>query len=158
MLPGLSPTHQRPSWPLPQWLGARALGLVLGLLLGLAPVLSTAADALAYAARGRCAGYPRLALTVPEGWCVGLVADARDGLRMPRRLLEVVPGRFWITDMGGWDPGRGRLLELDIRGQAGDPGRLRVLARGRGTAVSGQGRGCCCRSSRQASLDEPRLR
>lgn len=129
MLPGLPPTHQRPSRPLPRWSGARAPGLVLGLSLGLAPVLSTAADAPAYAARGHCAGYPRLALTVPEGWCVGLVADARDGLRMPRRLLEVAPGRFWITDMGGWDPGRGRLLELDIRGQAGDPGRLRVLAR-----------------------------
>jgi len=91
---------------------------------------SSHAESAGYATQGRCAGFPRLALTAPEGWCVGLVADARDGLQMPRRLLEVAPGRFWITDMGGWDPHRGRLLELNTAGQPGDRGRMRVLARG----------------------------
>lgn len=104
-----------------------ALGLLLG---GAWTALAHAAGASAYATRGECAGYPRVALTAPKGWCVGLVADARDGLLMPRRLLEVSPGRFWITDMGAWDAHRGRLLELNTAGQPGDKGRVRVLAKG----------------------------
>jgi glucose/arabinose dehydrogenase len=87
------------------------------------------ADTPRYATQGLCAGFPRVALSVPKGWCVGLVADARDGLLMPRRLLEVAPGRFWITDMGQWEPRRGRLLELDVSQPPGDKARLRVLAR-----------------------------
>lgn len=105
------------------------LALVGPLLLGASTALP-APEGSRYASQGKCAGYPRIALTVPKGWCVGLVADARDGLQMPRRLLEVAPGRFWITDMGNWEPRRGRLLELDTRGQPGDEGRIRVLARG----------------------------
>jgi len=79
----------------------------------------------AYATRGSCAGHPRIALQVPKGWCVGLVATAEDGLQMPRRLLEVAPGRFWIVDMGSWEPRRGRLLELRLDGPRP---QLRTLA------------------------------
>lgn len=79
----------------------------------------------AYATRGNCAGHPRIALNVPQGWCVGLVATAADGLQMPRRLLEVAPGRFWIVDMGSWEPRRGRLLELRL---GGPQPQLRTLA------------------------------
>ncbi|MBP6339257.1 MAG: PQQ-dependent sugar dehydrogenase [Vitreoscilla sp.] len=77
-----------------------------------------------------CAGHPRLKLTVPAGWCMGLVADGSDGLRMPRRLLEVAPGRFWLTDMGSWDAGKGRLLEVRTDGSATGAARVRVLAHG----------------------------
>ena len=104
--------------------------LALGALLSFFVPAASAEEGSRYATRGLCAGYPRVALTVAKGWCVGLVADARDGLQMPRRLLEVAPGRFWITDMGNWEPRRGRLLELNTAGQPGDAGRLRVLARG----------------------------
>mgnify|MGYP006197741803 CR=1 FL=1 len=58
---------------------------------------------------------------------MGLVADARDGLQMPRRLLEVAPHRFWIVDMGNWEPRRGRLLELRTDTQ---PPTWRTLASG----------------------------
>src|SRR3990167_152504 len=92
--------------------------------LGLTP-LTQAAPTPLYTPQGQCAGHPGVALTVPPGWCAGLVADARDGLRMPRRLLEGVPGRFWLVDMGRWEPRRGRLLELRSAGQPGEPGRLR---------------------------------
>ncbi|MFP8778359.1 PQQ-dependent sugar dehydrogenase [Hydrogenophaga sp. RWCD_12] len=107
---------------------ARALGL--GALLSFFVPAAFAEESSRYATQGLCAGYPRVALTVAKGWCVGLVADARDGLQMPRRLLEIAPGRFWITDMGNWEPKRGRLLELNTAGQAGDAGRIKVLARG----------------------------
>lgn len=84
-----------------------------------------AAASTAYATRGSCAGHPRIALNVPKGWCAGLVATAEDGLQMPRRLLEVAPGRFWIVDMGSWEPHRGRLLELRL---GGAKPQLRTLA------------------------------
>jgi glucose/arabinose dehydrogenase len=104
--------------------------LALASLLALPAAGLTAADSSRYATQGQCAGYPRVALTVAKGWCVGLVADARDGLQMPRRLIEVAPDRFWITDMGNWEPRRGRLLELKVAGQPGDAGRVQVLAKG----------------------------
>lgn len=112
------------------WPSINVHALCLGVLLCCQGPVAVADEAPRYATRGLCAGYPRIALTVAKGWCVGLVADARDGLQMPRRLLEVAPGRFWITDMGNWEPRRGRLLELHTAGQPGDAGRVRVLAKG----------------------------
>lgn len=108
----------------------RCLPLALAGLLALPGAAQASPEASRYATQGRCAGHPRVALTVPKGWCVGLVADARDGLQMPRRLVEVAPGRFWITDMGSWEPRRGRLLELRTDGKPGDADRVKVLARG----------------------------
>jgi hypothetical protein len=35
-----------------------------------------------------CAGYPKVDLRTPAGWCVALLADASAGLRFPRRVLE----------------------------------------------------------------------
>ena len=70
------------------------------------------------------------------------VADAASGLHFPRRILEVAPGRFWIVDMGGWEPSRGRLLQFELpstarapvddeghRRQARSPARPRARAR-----------------------------
>jgi glucose/arabinose dehydrogenase len=103
--------------------------LFLALFALLLPHAAPAAGPL-YAEKVACDGHPGLALTVPDGWCAGLVADARDGLRMPRRLLAVAPHRFWIVDMGNWEPRRGRLLELRTDIARGQPGRVRVLATG----------------------------
>ncbi len=67
-----------------------------------------------YASHGTCAGYPRVDLQTPPGYCVALLADGAAGLRFPRRLLEISPGRFWLVDMGSWEPSRGRLLEFSL--------------------------------------------
>ena len=85
--------------------------------------------AAGYATSGTCAGFPRVALQVPTGWCLALVADAATGLRFPRRVLEVAPGRFWLIDMGSWGPGRGRLLEFELPAShpAGPP-TMKVIA------------------------------
>lgn len=105
----------------------RAVSL-LAALAGLAGAWSSAhAAPQAYATRGQCAGHPRVDLRVPAGWCAGLVATAAQGLQMPRRLLEVAPHRFWIVDMGSWEPRRGRLLELRTDTQ---PPTWRTLASG----------------------------
>ncbi len=70
--------------------------------------------ATAYKTSGLCEGFPRVDIAAPAGHCVGLVASEHEGLQFPRRVLEIAPGRVWLLDMGGWTPGRGRLLELDI--------------------------------------------
>ncbi len=94
--------------------------------------LAARAEAAAgpYATHGSCAGYPRVDLQTPPGFCVALLADASDGLRFPRRLLEVSPSRFWLVDMGGWEPSRGRLLEfrLPAPGERAVPITFTVLA------------------------------
>ena len=89
----------------------------------------TPADAAGYTTAGTCAGFPRVALEVPAGWCVALVADASTGLRFPRRVLEVAPGRFWLIDMGSWEAGRGRLLEFELPARlATAPLAMKVIA------------------------------
>jgi len=85
--------------------------------------------AAGYAPSGTCAGFPRAALTAPPGWCVALVADASNGVRFPRRVLEVAPGRFWLIDMGSWEAGRGRLLEFELPAtRAASPVAMKVIA------------------------------
>ena len=85
------------------------------------PALAADAKASPYAVRGTCAGYPKVDLRTPAGWCVALLADASAGLRFPRRVLEVAPGRYWLIDMGSWDPGRGRLLEFALQARPATP-------------------------------------
>jgi len=103
------------------------------------------AGAASYATEGTCAGLPRVALRVPPGWCLALVADASSGLRFPRRVIEVAPGRLWIADLGSWEHGRGRLLqfELPVAGAAG-PVAMTVIAdkldRPHGLALGPDGR------------------
>ena len=73
------------------------------------------AAARGYTPQGSCGPHERVALgVVPTGHCVALVADERQGLRYPRRILEVAPGRMWVIDMGSWAPRQGRLLELTL--------------------------------------------
>jgi glucose/arabinose dehydrogenase len=104
--------------------GRAVLALSFALGLGAAP----SAEAAVYATRGRCAGYPRVDLVVPAGWCVALLADAASGLVFPRRVLEVAPGRFWLVDMGSWEPNRGRLLQFELPTAAATPVTMKVIA------------------------------
>ncbi|HWH82299.1 MAG TPA: PQQ-dependent sugar dehydrogenase [Burkholderiaceae bacterium] len=84
-----------------------------------------AAQGAEYATKGMCGDFPRVDLQVPPGHCVALVVGPGEGLRFPRRILEVAPDRFWIIDMGSWEPRRGRLLEMTLQG---GHAALRVLA------------------------------
>src|SRR5450631_848096 len=103
--------------------------LVAVLVAAVALAAAPDARAASYTTHGTCAGYPRVGLTVPAGWCVALLADAASGLTFPRRVLEVAPGRFWLVDMGSWEAGRGRLLEFSLArtGRTGPP-PFKVLA------------------------------
>ena len=92
-----------------------------------AALIAAMADAAAagYTTNGRCGAFPRVTLQTPPGTCVALVAGAADGLRFPRRILEVAPNRYWLIDMGSWEPRQGRLLEMTL---AAGRATLRVLA------------------------------
>lgn len=84
-----------------------------------------AALARGYTPQGRCGPHERVAIDqVPAGHCVALVADEAQGLKAPRRILEVAAGRLWVIDMGSWMPRQGRLLELTL-----PPGAARASVR-----------------------------
>ncbi len=106
-----------------------ALALANAALVAFALAVPTSARAASEVTEGTCAGFPRVALTVPAGWCLALVADASDGLTFPRRVLEIAPGRFWLVDMGSWEPRRGRLLQFDLAAARGaGPVTMTVIA------------------------------
>jgi glucose/arabinose dehydrogenase len=53
----------------------------------------------AYTPQGDCAGLPRIAVTTPAGFCLGLLAD---GFAFPRGLQPLANGDLLLVDMGGW--------------------------------------------------------
>ena len=108
----------------------RAVTVIAALAAATTALPCAAAATGPYATRGSCAGFARVDLQTPPGYCVALLADGASGLRFPRRLLEVSTGRFWLVDMGSWEPGRGRLLEfsLAVPGERVVPPTFTVLA------------------------------
>ena len=106
--------------------------LATGSLLAWLALQPNLAAARGYQTSGLCGPYARAPIASPLGTCVGLVADENEGLRAPRRLLEVSPGRFWLIDMGSWEKNQGRLLEMNLpaAGEAPRRAQIRVLARG----------------------------
>lgn len=67
-----------------------------------------------------CADLPRIEAVTAKGWCVGVVADSKDGLRMPRHVVWLGQRNqnnsylidLLVVDMGSWEAGKGRLLHL----------------------------------------------
>jgi glucose/arabinose dehydrogenase len=73
-----------------------------------------------------CGAFPKLPIGMRPGYCAGLVASKEDGLIYPRTIVQVPDTRFFVVvDMGGWDPGRGRVLLLDPQAPPGQ--RVTVL-------------------------------
>ena len=73
-----------------------------------------------------CGAFPKLPIAMRPGYCAGLVAGKDDGLIFPRAVAQVPDTRFFVVvNMGGWDPGRGRVLLLDPQAPQGK--RVTVL-------------------------------
>jgi len=109
----------------------RPFGFVLALL-AMAPAVPSASAQPATKLSGytlgaeTCGPFPKLPIAMRPGYCAGLVASKEDGLIFPRTVVQVPDTRFFVVaDMGGWDPGRGRVLLLDP--QAAQGKRLTVL-------------------------------
>jgi glucose/arabinose dehydrogenase len=56
-----------------------------------------------------CAGLPRLDVSTPSGFCLGVVAG---GFKFPRGVLPLPNGDIIVADMGNWEPGRGSVWRL----------------------------------------------
>lgn len=62
-----------------------------------------------YATAGTCDGLPRIAVTTPDGFCVGLIAQ---DMPYPRGVLPLKNGDLLIADLGGWVENRGSVWRL----------------------------------------------
>jgi glucose/arabinose dehydrogenase len=89
-----------------------------------------AEPARTYAVSGECGGMAATRVVMAPGLCLGLVwqGAGTEGPRMPRGLMPLAGDDWLVTDLGGWDAGRGAVwrLSFDANGSA----RWRRLARG----------------------------
>lgn len=78
-----------------------------------APSQSAAPDRR-YASDGECGGWPATPVRMAKGYCLGLVwqGSGSDGPRMPRGLLALSGGDWLVTDLGGWEAGKGAVWRL----------------------------------------------
>ncbi len=93
------------------------------LLFGLFSLFSGSAYAAKteYLTAGSCGGLPRVSLSTPPGFCVGLVAK---GFKFPRGVQALPDGRILVIDMGGWARKRGTLWILEKSGDSYSRTRL----------------------------------
>ena len=92
----------------------------LALLLLSLPAPAAAATPYALTPGLTCDGWPRLPIDMTPGLCAGLVVGpprgatglSRRTLRMPRTLIQLPGGDWIVTDLGGWDPGKGSVWRL----------------------------------------------
>lgn len=108
---------------------AAALALPVALASGAAGT-QTPSAARTYAVQGDCAGRPATAVRMAPGYCLGLIWQGRgdEGPRMPRGLLALDRGDWLVTDLGGWEAGRGAVWRLSFASDGG--ARWRRLATG----------------------------
>ncbi len=107
------------------------LSVAAGLLSGGTPTGAQAGSpARAYATSGDCAGRPATTVRMAPGLCLGLVwqGAGSEGPRMPRGLMQLADGDWLVTDLGGWEAGKGAVWRLAFA--ADGAARWRRLARG----------------------------
>ncbi|NJC40779.1 glucose/arabinose dehydrogenase [Brevundimonas alba] len=97
----------------------RRIAILAALVVGslAAPVAGQGASHV-YAVSGDCGGRPATAVRMAEGYCLGRVwqRTGGEGPRMPRGLLELPDGDWLVTDLGGWEAGRGALWRMSPGG------------------------------------------
>ncbi|MBC7378580.1 MAG: PQQ-dependent sugar dehydrogenase [Burkholderiaceae bacterium] len=114
---------------------ARLLPVLLTALATAGAVTSAAAQISsqpAATAPATCGAFKPLAAQTLAGWCAGIVATREQGLRMPRTVLWMGHNgsidELLVVDMGGWEAGRGRLLQMTVNTQAGTVAAKELLA------------------------------
>lgn len=66
-----------------------------------------------YITQGNCDGFPKIDLKVAPSICIGVVAT---NLHMARGVAAIGP-EIYVTDLGDWSKGKGRLLHIGNHGQ-----------------------------------------
>lgn len=108
----------------PHLLRPALLATVAALALSTPP--AHAAERPAYRTEGTCDGLPAItSLQVAPEFCLALAATE---LGRARGVLALSATQLLVTDMGGWDPKRGRLLLLTR--EPGQPFKTQVLLKG----------------------------
>lgn len=64
----------------------------------------------------RCFGFDRVSVDTQDGSCVGLILDGGEGLKKPRKVIQLSSKVFYITDMVNWSANNGILWEVTIDG------------------------------------------
>lgn len=59
-----------------------------------------------------CGEFARVDIATPAVTYLAVVANETQGLRFPRRILELASDCYWTIDMKSWKPLWGRLLEM----------------------------------------------
>lgn len=113
------------------------------------------AAAPAYRTDGLCDGLPAItSLRVAPEFCLALAAS---NLGRPRGVLALSASHLLVTDMGNWEPKRGRLLELTR--EPGKPFAVKVLLTGlnrpHGIRKDAQGRILLAESHQVSVVDLP---
>ncbi|TDR31137.1 PQQ-dependent sugar dehydrogenase [Hydromonas duriensis] len=62
-----------------------------------------------YPVAGVCHGLPKVDVSTIANTCLAVVAS---DLKMPRGVLPLSDGDIWLTEMGSWERGRGRLSRV----------------------------------------------
>jgi len=88
-----------------------------------------------YVPSGSCSGFPRIGLQTMPGSCVGLVAAHLGFVRG----VAVRGHDVYVVDMGGWVPGKGRLLRLGQDGHGAPQVLLTGLDEPNAVAVAPDG-------------------
>jgi len=75
-----------------------------------------AEPARTYAVSGECGGRPATTVRMAPDLCLGLVwqGAGADGPRMPRGLMQLADGDWLVTDLGGWEAGKGAIWRLSF--------------------------------------------
>lgn len=62
----------------------------------------------------KCFGYDKVPISTQDGSCVGMVVSSDEGLRKPRKVIQIKPNHFLVTDMVNWSEGRGILWDIKL--------------------------------------------
>lgn len=112
-------------------IGAAAIGLAAAVSAAMpGEAAQTREPARTYAVSGDCGGKPATMVRMAPGLCLGLVwqGAGAEGPRMPRGLMQLADGDWLVTDLGGWEAGKGAVWRLSFA--ADGAARWRRLARG----------------------------
>jgi len=92
-----------------------SLTVAVGLVLGGAQA-EAQTPARVYSVSGDCGGKPATTVRMAPGLCLGLVwqGAGAEGPRMPRGLMPLEGGDWLVTDLGGWEAGKGAVWRLSF--------------------------------------------